>query len=153
TCFGSWRRWVAVHLAVAALTAPWIGNYLDHPPEFLSDPPSFRSLLGTPIGFLGGNSRVLLGLVGLIAWGIARRFLRTGHCLCPSHRSMALAIIFLLLWLIVPPLALYDYSWLAQPVFGPARYTVFVAPAYLILVALGLHHMPPAIRYALALGL
>ena len=28
-------------------------------------------------------------------------------------------------------MALYVYSWLFHPVFGPARYTVFVAPAYL----------------------
>ena len=23
-CFGSWRRWLAVHLAAAALVAPWV---------------------------------------------------------------------------------------------------------------------------------
>jgi hypothetical protein len=153
TCFGSWRRWLAVHLAVAALTIPWIGNYLDHPPELLSDPPSFRLLLGTPIGFIGGNARVLLGLVALIAWGVGRPFLRRGYLHGRCRSSRALALVFLFLWLIVPPLALFFYSWVAQPIFGPARYTLFVAPAYLILVALGLHHTPPAIRYALALGL
>jgi hypothetical protein len=153
TGFPSWKRWVVVHLAAAPLAGPWIGNYLDHPPEFLSDPPSLRSLLGTPIGFIGGNSRVLLGLIALIAWGAARMWLRTGPPFGPSRTSRALALVFLLLWLIVPPLALYFYSCVAQPIFGPARYTVFVAPAYLILVALGLNHTPPAIRYALALGL
>ena len=60
---------------------------------------------------------------------------------------------FLLLWLILPPLALYLYSWVSDPVFGPARYTVFVAPAYLVLVASGLSQMPAVGRYPLALGL
>ncbi|HZW29706.1 MAG TPA: glycosyltransferase family 39 protein [Isosphaeraceae bacterium] len=150
--FGSWQRWLAVHLVVAALTAPWIKNYLDHPAEFLSGPPSLRSLLGTPIGFLGGDSRVLLGLAALIAWGIARWVFRDQRP-CADPTSTALAPTFLLLWLIVPPSALYLYSLAAQPIFGPARYTIFVAPAYLILVALGASRTPRALRYALALGL
>ena len=37
------------------LILPWIGHYFDHPPEFTSEPPSLRMLLGTPIGFIGGN--------------------------------------------------------------------------------------------------
>ena len=37
------------------LVVPWIPRYLDHPPEFLSGPLPFRFLLGTPIGFIGGN--------------------------------------------------------------------------------------------------
>jgi hypothetical protein len=64
-----------------------------------------------------------------------------------------LAPAFLFLWLIVPPTALYLYSRLVQPIFGPARYTVFVAPAYLILVGLGLSRTPSVLRYPLALGL
>jgi hypothetical protein len=56
----------------------------------------------------------------------------------------------LLLWLILPPVVLYIYSWLAHPIFGPARYTVFVAPAFLILVAVGLSRMPAFVRYPLA---
>jgi hypothetical protein len=82
-----------------------------------------------------------------------------GGFFCRDHRpcaiptSTALALVFLLLWLIVPPSTLYLYSLAAQPIFGPARYTVFVAPAYLILVALGLCHTPRALRIALALGL
>ena len=75
----------------------------------------------------------------------------------PTSRSVIperwLAPVFLLLWLILPPSALYLYSLAAQPIFGPARYTVFVAPAYLILVALGLNATPPPLRYALALVL
>ena len=71
-CFGSWRRWLAVHLAAVAMVAPWIARYLDHAPEFLSGALPLRFLLGTPIGFIGGNFAVLAGLVLLIAWGIVR---------------------------------------------------------------------------------
>src|SRR5262249_1770725 len=37
--------------------------------------------------------------------------------------------------------------------FGPARYTVFVAPAFLVLVAVGLTSSPAWARYPLALAL
>ncbi len=152
--FGSWRRWLAVHLAVAAVTAPWVGNYLDHPPEFLSDPPTLRFLLGTPIGFIGGDSRVLVGLAVVIAWGIARRVAaRDDRGRWRIVPGSWIAPVFLLLWLILPPLALYLYSRIVHPIFGPARYTVFVAPAYLILVAMGLTRLPAAVRYPLAVAL
>ena len=146
-CFGSWRRWLAVHLAAAALVAPWVHYYLDHPPEFVSGPLPLRFLLGTPIGFIGGNFAVLAGLVVLIAWGIVRGTGRDDQC---QHRRVPL---LLLLWLIVPPLALYVYSRLFQPIFGPQRYTVYSAPAYLVLVALGLNRLPAVLRYPLAIVL
>jgi hypothetical protein len=47
-----------------------------------------------------------------------------------------------LIWLALPPLLIYVYSRIAQPIFGPARYTLFVGPAYLILVARGLGKLP-----------
>ena len=59
----------------------------------------------------------------------------------------------LLCWLILPPAALYVYSWLFHPVFGPARYTVFVAPAYLVLVGAGLSRLPAWARYPIGLAL
>jgi hypothetical protein len=65
----------------------------------------------------------------------------------------ALAPAFFLLWLIVPPTALYLYSRLFQPIFGPQRYTVASAPAYLILVGLGLTRLPAALRYPVAIVL
>jgi mannosyltransferase len=154
TSFGGLRRWLAIHLGVLAFVLPWIGHYLDHPPEFLSGRLPPRFLLGTPIGFVGGNFPVLLGLVGLIALGVARRcFVRGpggGRRLLPGS---VVAYAFLFLWLIVPPVTLYLYSWISYPIFGPARYTVFVAPAYLILVASGLSQLPPWARYPLALAL
>jgi len=154
TCFGTWRRWLFIHLGVVVLILPWIGNYLDHPPELLSGRLSPRFLLGTPIGFIGGNFILLFGLAVLIAMGLApyglARDAGAGRRLV---REWWVAAGFLLLWLILPPLALYVYSWVSYPVFGPARYTVFVAPAYLVLVASGLRQMPAVDRYLIALGL
>lgn len=138
--FGSWRRWLALHMAAAGAVAPWFPRYLDHPPEFLSGPLPLRFLLGTPIGFIGGNFATLAALAALIAWGIGR-----------AGRWRASAS--LLLWLIVPPTALYLYSRAFQPIFGPARYTVYSAPAFLILAGLGLARSSATVRYPLAVGL
>ena len=138
-CFGGLKRWLAIHFGRIALCLPWIGNYVDHPPEFLTGTLSPRFLLGTPIGFIGGNFLVMIGLVLVMALGFARRGLvrdQGGDWRIVPKSWATYAI--LLVWLIVPPVALYIYSWLVHPVFGPARYTVFVAPAYLILVASGL---------------
>src|SRR5262249_59386593 len=88
-CFGSWTRWLAVHLAAALLVAPWVVHYFDHPPEFLSGTLPLRFLLGTPIGFIGGNFAVLVALVLLIAWGIVR--FRKDDALCePRGRDLIL---------------------------------------------------------------
>jgi uncharacterized membrane protein len=154
SCFGSLRRWLLVHLAVVVLAVPWMRNYFDHPPEFESGRLPLRFLLGTPIGVVGGNSTVLLGLVMVIALGVAGYGrARNGQADWRTARQGWLGPAWFLLWLILPPTALYLYSWVAHPVFGPARYTVFVAPAYLVLVALGLSRIPAVIRYPVAVGL
>jgi hypothetical protein len=57
-----------------------------------------------------------------------------------------------LIWLVIPPLVLYAYSWVLHPIFGPARYTLFVAPAYLILVTRGLAKLPLPLGIAAAAG-
>jgi uncharacterized membrane protein len=151
---GTWPRWLAVYGTTAVLVLPWLPNYLDHPPEYLSGRLPLKFLLGTPIGFIGGGSPVLVALTGIIAFGIARRGLvidadRRRHI--DPDRMMSPAL--LLVWLIVPPVLLYVYSWLADPIFGPARYTVFVAPAFLILVAAGLRQIPALALYPLGLVL
>jgi hypothetical protein len=91
------------------------------------------------------------------AWGGGRDF-RTGIAngtrgqpawddresvlLLHGHIDRAASSISLLIWLVVPTLLLYLYSRVAYPVFGPARYTLFAGPAYLILVARGLAKLP-----------
>jgi hypothetical protein len=143
--FGDWRRWLACHGAAVLLAAPWLRHYFDHSPEFLSGRLPLKFLLGTPIGFIGGNSAVLLGLVVLIVCGIARRS-RAFSTVREWAGPACLA-----LWLVVPPVLLYAYSWLASPIFGPARYTVFVAPAYLILIGQGLSRAPKLVGWSLGL--
>jgi mannosyltransferase len=153
-CFGTLKRWLVVHLGVGVLVLPWIGNYVDHQPEFLSGRLPLRFLLGTPVGFVGGNFLVMLGLVCLIAFGVARHVLdrdREGRWRIVRERWETPG--FVLLWLVLPPTVLYGYSLVSYPVFGPARYTVFVAPAYLVLVASGLSQVPAVVRYPLALGM
>jgi 4-amino-4-deoxy-L-arabinose transferase-like glycosyltransferase len=154
SCFGSPARWLLVHLGVLFLILPWVGRYLDHPPEFVSGRLSVRSLLGTPIGFVGGNFALLAGLVLLIAVGVERH---DSDGELDDSRSVSGASrpgrAFLLLWLISPPSLLYVYSMIGYPVFGPQRYTLFVAPAYLVLVAAGLSRLPVVVRYPVALGL
>jgi mannosyltransferase len=153
-CFGTLKRWLVVHLGVFFLVLPWIRNYVDHRPESLSGRLPLRFLLGTPVGFVGGNFLVMIGLVSLIAFGVARHVLDRG----PEGRWRIVRERWetpglLLLWLIVPPTALYLYSLVSYPLFGPARYTVFVAPAYLIMIAWGLRQLRAGARYPIALGL
>jgi 4-amino-4-deoxy-L-arabinose transferase-like glycosyltransferase len=143
--FGSLRRALAVNLCGLAPSVPWLPHYFDHPPEFLSGRLSIPYLLGTPIGFIGGNFAVLGGLLLLVAFGIHRRYAAP-----PEDRSEPVSLI---LWLAVPPVVLYAYSWIGHPVFGPARYTLYVAPAYLILVAQGLSRVRPFLRGSICLAL
>ena len=149
-CRAFFRRlaaWLACHGIAVILAAPWLPHYFDHSPEFLSGRLPVKFLLGTPIGFIGGNSAVLLGLVVLIVYGIARRaraFTTLQDWAGP---------VCLVLWLVVPPVLLYAYSWLASPIFGPARYTVFVAPAYLILIGQGLSRAPKLVGWSLGLAI
>jgi mannosyltransferase len=56
----------------------------------------------------------------------------------------------LIVWAAVPPVLMYVYSFLGQPIFGPSRYHLYSAPAYLILVAHGLTRLPPLLRWPLA---
>jgi len=144
--FGGWQRWLGVHLAVLLLAAPWIRHYFDHDPEFLSGRLPLKFLIGTPIGFIGGNSVILLGLLILIGFGLHRR----GVFGRESDRSGPACMV---LWLVVPPTLLYAYSGLGKPVFGPSRYTLYTAPAYLILVAQGLARLPRFIRACVAVAL
>ena len=116
---------------------PGYRHYFDHSPEFLTGRLPIKFLLGTPIGFIGGNSVVLLVVVGFIAFGIWRR--RRSF----NDRDACAGPVCLALWLVLPPVLLYAYSMVGSPIFGPARYTLFVAPAYLILMAQGVAMLPP----------
>jgi 4-amino-4-deoxy-L-arabinose transferase-like glycosyltransferase len=150
-CFGGFERWVLVHLGALLLVLPWVGNYFNHPPEFLSGRPPLRFLLGVPIGFVGGDFRVLGGLLLLITVGLVQHAQgrSVAHEEHPALREW-LGPAFLLLWFAMPPTLLYLYSLVSYPLFGPARYTAFSAPAFLVLVAAGLRSMPALVRFPVA---
>jgi mannosyltransferase len=147
----SWRGWLYTHFAVMLAVAPWVRQYLDHGPESTTGPLSLRYLLGMPIGFIGGNFTILLVCSLLIAYGLCvvhRR--KPGGILIVLERPVP--SISLLIWLAVPPVLLYVYSRVAHPIFGPPRYTLFVGPAYLILVARGLGKLPWPLGITAAAG-
>lgn len=147
-----WRPWLAIQAAAGLAILPWIGRYTDHPPEYLLPRYPIRYLIGMPIEFVGGNSLALAGVVALIVVGLLRRERATeggtaaGRVRLDDPTTSAI----LLTWFAVPPLLLYGYSTVAHPIFGPARYTLFVAPAYVLLIARGLAKLPTAPRFAAA---
>jgi mannosyltransferase len=151
--FGTRKRWLITHLAVAAMILPWMRFYLDHSAEFLTGTLSVRFLLGTPIAFIGGNFVMLGCLSLLIIFGMIK-FMIPRHARTQNETNpYQLAFGCLFLWFILPPLFLYAYSLYFQPIFGPARYSIYVAPAYLLLIAAGLSRLPVFIRYPVAAGL
>lgn len=155
----SWANWVWPHLAAGALIAPWVPRYLDHDPEYAVGVVPWKFLFGTPIGFLGGNFMTLAAFLLVIAFGAFRRNGRPENGPGAQVRLEAdhpQTVVSLVLWLTLAPTLLYLYSRLSHPVFGPARYTLFVAPAYFLLLGRGLARLPLAARLpaaAIAIGL
>jgi len=136
TCLGL-GRWVAIHVVTAAMIAPWIGYYFDHSPEFLSARPTLRVLTGMPIGFTGGDSRSLIAFAFLVALALAPWRI-PGLADRPPVGSWSMAW-----WLALPPAILFAYSLVRDPLFGPARYNVYCAPAFLVLVGCGISRLRP----------
>lgn len=134
----SWVSWLLAQLGWIVLVAPWARFYLDHGPESVVDRASIRMLLGLPIEFIGGNFAVLAVVAGVIGWGGFRA--REG----PVWRA-------LLAWFAIPPLVLFAYSQAGHSLFGPARYTLYVAPAYLLLAAVGLAELSWRLAVPLAI--
>jgi uncharacterized membrane protein len=147
----SWRGWLLIHTGALLAWAPWLGRYVDHPPELVTGPLSLRFFFGTPIGFIGGNFLVLFFASILIMYGLCVVKKRANGRFSVALEHVATSVSFVI-WLVIPPLILYAYSRFAHPIFGPPRYTLFVAPAYLILVARGLAKLPLPLGFAAAAG-
>ena len=140
------RAWLLIQGAVIASIIPWISRYTDHGTDYPMPRHAIRFLLAIPIEYVGGNSLVLGVCVALIVFGMLNRDpARRWYELILSHRPENL---ILLIWAVVPPLLMYAYSYVAQPIFGPPRYHLFIAPAYLILLAHGVARLPALIRWA-----
>jgi 4-amino-4-deoxy-L-arabinose transferase-like glycosyltransferase len=141
--------WLCVHLAVMLTVMPWVTQYTNHPPESMSGLLPLRYLLGMPIGFVGGNFIVLLVCAMLIVYGILNINIYNVSRIEIGLEPVVLTN-SLLLWLLIPPVFLYVYSRVAYPIFGPARYTLFVGPPYLLLLAHGVRKLPVLPRLAVA---
>ncbi len=147
-------RWLITHLLAATFVAAWVGRYVDHAPELVMGRLPIRFLLGTPIGWIGGNFLTLPACLLVVCAGLFT-FRRASKV--PKRRftlvfeQPALAVLYLA-WLIVPVMLLWIYSRVSHPIFGPARYSLYSAPAYLILMARGMARLPRWAGYSLALG-
>jgi mannosyltransferase len=134
--------WLQTQVVAALAVLPWVRSYLDHPPEIVR-PFKLLTMLEWPEAFTGGRIESVAGgvvLIGIGLWAAAK--------VRPPQRRAALV---LLVWFIVPTLLLLAYSLLAHPVFAQRRYLIFVAPAYLLLVARGMVALPrPAFLAVLA---
>jgi len=138
-------RWLVIQVAVILTIAPWLPRYLDHGTDYPMPRYSIRFLLAVPLEYVGGNGIALLACLAIVALGLISREKPVANL---SEK------LILLIWTAVPPSLMYLYSSVFQPIFGPPRYHLFIAPAYLILLAHGLSKLPPSIRWpAAAAGL
>jgi hypothetical protein len=152
----TFRNWLGIQLAVVLAVVPWLGRYLDHGTDYPLPRYPLRFLLAVPLEYIGGNSLVLLGCAAIIALGLLHREPAGGLSLIPRRLAVLDPVenLVYLTWAGVPPILMYLYSYLSQPIFGPPRYHLFIAPAYLVLVAHGLTRLPAAVRWpAAATGL
>jgi hypothetical protein len=101
-----------------------------------------------PIGFTGGDSRTLVIFLALIAIGLFPRPIPG-----LSKKPQVAGAWPVVIWLLLPPSILYGYSLVGHPVFGPSRYNVSVAPAYLLLIARGMSRMPWLVHVGSGLAL
>jgi hypothetical protein len=138
--------WLAIQVGLLLAIAPWLPRYLDHGTDYPLPRYSIRFLLAVPIEYVGGNGLVLLGCVLNIALGLISLDGRRPRLTRPVESLVLLS------WMIVPPVLMFFYSQVRQPIFGPPRYHLFIAPAYLILLARGLVKLPGPLRWAIAAG-
>jgi uncharacterized membrane protein len=140
------RSWLAIQVAVLVAISPWLRRCLDHGTDYPLPRYSIRFLLAVPIEYVGGNSIVLLACALVIAIGLFSWAGRRPGLIRPASSMI------LLVWTIVPPVLIYTCSRIGRPIFGPPRYHLFIAPAYLILLAQGLTRLRPALRWGLGAG-
>jgi mannosyltransferase len=143
------RWWLLMQLAVILAIVPWLRRYMDHGTDYPMPRYPIRFLLAAPIEYVGGNSIVLLACVAIIALGLLSRDEPSGRPVAVARPVETVAVV---IWAVVPVVLIYLYSWVAQPIFGPARYHLFIGPAYLILLGQGLSTLPAVIRWPAAAG-
>ena len=138
--------WLAIQIGLLLAIAPWLPRYLDHGTDYPLPRYSIRFLLAVPIEYVGGNGLVFLGCILIIAVGLISLDGRRPRLTRPVENLVLLS------WMIVPPALMFFYSQVRQPIFGPPRYHLFIAPAYLMLLARGLVKLPGPLRWVIAAG-
>jgi mannosyltransferase len=137
--------WLTIQIAVILTVAPWLPRYLDHGTDYPMPRYSIRFLLAVPLEYVGGNGIALIVCLTIVVFGLIAR---------EGLKSKLSEKVVLLTWSFLPPVLMYVYSYFFQPIFGPPRYHLFIAPAYLILLAHGLSKLPGLLRLpAAAVGL
>jgi mannosyltransferase len=142
-------QWVAIQAAVLLAIAPWLGQYLIRGTDYPLPRYGLSFLLAVPIEYIGGNKWVLAGCIGVIGYGLLRRQTAGRALFSVAEPSETIVMIA---WAAIPPVMMYAYSYASKPIFGPPRYHLFIAPAYLILLARGLARLPLIIRWGSAAG-
>jgi hypothetical protein len=135
--------WIAIQIAVILTVAPWLPRYFDHGTDYPMPRYSIRFLLAVPLEYVGGNGIAFILCLAIVAFGLffGEDFVKG----LPEN-------LILLTWTGTPPVLMYGYSYIFQPIFGPPRYHLFIAPAYLILLAHGLSKLPWIVRLPAAAG-
>ncbi|MDG3007430.1 glycosyltransferase family 39 protein [Paludisphaera mucosa] len=152
-------RWLAIQALAFAAILPWVGRYLDHPP----DPKTAGGLgtawlnwvaygLGWPVGWLPP----VLGVVAL-AWLVPDRRRPAGATTGDgtSGEERLRTGLMLCAWVASPIGLMTAYTWLRHPILGPLRYHLFLMPGAILLVAGAARFRPLAVgglATALVLG-
>jgi 4-amino-4-deoxy-L-arabinose transferase-like glycosyltransferase len=142
----SLRQWIIIHMGWAMVFTPWLPHYMDHPPEIVFER-SWRNLTPWLISFTGGNGLTLVALFFPLFVMSLVDFPRKPPERIRPRLDLSWPTTVLLIWFAVPPGLLLAYSLVANPIFGAPRYVMFVAPAYLLLLARGLMKLPAWLRW------
>jgi mannosyltransferase len=142
--------WLTLQVALILSILPWLSRFIDHGTDYPMPRHSLRFLAAVPIEYVGGNGIVLGICLAIIVFGMGSRK-STGRW-PPLGISCPVENLIFVSWATVPPILMYCYSYISQPIFGPPRYHLYISPAYLLLLAHGLARLPAAIRWPLAVG-
>ena len=147
------REWIAVQAIGALSFLPMIKIFIWQFDRFLKPehfawikPPTIKTMAGTIIAFIGGNSITTLFfmavcVVAIIKFKEARQDQgEVKGVPAPAKRTAFDQFFegaFLALWIAVPIVVMFAVSKVKTTLLGPGRYTLYLAPAYYILIARG----------------
>jgi len=147
------RPWLAVQAICAFSFLPMIKTFIWQFDRFLKPqhfawikPPTIKTMAGTVIAFIGGNSITTLFFLAICVIAIIKlKEARQGKGEAKGLFALAKRTAFdrffegafLGLWIVVPIVAMFAVSKVKTTLLGPGRYTLYLAPAYYILIGRG----------------